>query len=213
MKKLSTLIVTIISLFTFVMVVLPQQAEAQSATIYFSPSTRTVGNGEDFTMTIYLDTAGEDVSGITADFTYDSSIIQATGINVDNSVFQDSLGQVGVAEADYSSPGTIYLSLYTSSGSSYNGTGEVGTVNFTANAEGTATLTYTDDAVVTDTSTTPQNILGTTSSGTVYVGALPSAGLSIFNNFSMVLILLLGAALLIAGTLGVQQYIKEHITS
>ncbi len=206
MKKLLkaklALITIFLSVFCFI-----QPAKAQSsASLSFSPSNKSVSAGETFNTTIMVNTGGASISGVTADFTYDSSILQVNEVVSSNSVL------AGLAEEDYSTAGTVYISRYVPSGNSYSGSGEVATVSFTAKANGTATLAFTDDAVVTNTASSPQNILGTSGSGTVTVGgsSLPTAGILGFENPVVLVAILAGTIFLVSGVLGVRLYFKER---
>ncbi len=206
MKKLSIYLKTFISvLLTFsIYLALPKSVYAQNATLYFSPSSTTVASGQTVTVTVMVNTNGDDISGVTADFTYSSSLIEYVSTDSSNSDFSIE------AEEDHVT-GTVYLSRAVSGGDSFNGIGEIAQVTFRGSSNGTATLSFTDDALVTSSGDDPTDVLGTTSDGTITVGgsgSVPATG--IFDK-PVVIAIGIGAILLICiGSIGVIQYAKDR---
>lgn len=201
MKKLSIIVSILIVFALFFSLGKRNNAYAQNASLYFSPSTYTTGLNQTFSIAIIVDTNGLEVSGVTADFTYPSDILQVVSIDSTNSEF-------GIeAEQDYDST-NVYLSRATSGGTSFSGIGEVAVVNFQAISSETATLTFTDDALVTSSGENPQDVLGTTGQATITAGNLPNTGL--LDRSVTMLFYFLATALICIGSLGVLQYIKER---
>jgi len=120
---------------------------------------------------VYLNTSSINVNGVTADFTYSSEILQITDLEIDDSVFDNFV------ESDYSQVGSLYLSCYSLDG--YTGEGAIAEIIFEPISSGTATLAFTDDAVVLE-SNTSQDVLETPESKVYTVSedliALPETG-------------------------------------
>ncbi len=128
-------------------------------------------DNENITTSIYINTYGANVNGVTADFSYSSDVLEVTEVSTEDSVFDNFV------ENDYSQSGVVYLSCYSIDG--YTGEGSLAKVTFKAIGSGSATLTFTDDAVVleSDTSldllTTPESQIYTVSEDLI---ALPETG-------------------------------------
>ncbi len=200
MKKLFSILITIL-LLILTYGILPKNIYAANPTLYFSPSSTTVSLNQTFAVSVMVNTNSNEVMGVTADFTYPTDKLEL--LSIDSSTSEFSIE----AEQDYSS-GTVYISRAVSGGSSYNGTGVVTVVNFKATASGTSTLTFTDDAVVTDASDEPTNILGTTQTATITCGSVPPTG--IFDKPLLLAGIFLALALIAVGSMGIHQYIKDH---
>jgi len=161
-KKLLT---KIVSIFTLTILTYPfllsSDVYAQNASLYFSPASTTTSVGQSFSVRVMLDTSDEETLGVTADFTYPSNLLQVSSIDSSSSVLPNS------SEEDYSQAGTVYISRYTID--AYSGTGEIVTVNFTALAAGSATLSFTSDAAVAS-SGGDEDILSTTDEATITIG-------------------------------------------
>lgn len=206
MKRLSICFKTLISaLLAFsIYLALPKKIYAQNATLYFSPSSATVASGQTVTITVMVNTNGDDISGVTADFTYSSSLIEYVSTDSSNSDFSIE------AEEDHVT-GTVYLSRAVSGGDSFNGIGEIAQVTFRGSSNGTATLSFTDDALVTSSGDDPTDVLGTTSDGSVTVGASSSVPATGIFDKPVVIAIGIGAILLICiGSVGVIQYAKDR---
>jgi hypothetical protein len=174
--------------------------KAADATLYFSPATYTASLNQTFSIKIYINTGGNNANAVTADFTYPSSRLQVTGITTTSSVFSSE------AEESYSTPGTVNISRFVSGGGSYNGTGEVATINFRSTSSGTSTLAFTSDAAVTDTDAT--NVLGTTTSATISTGTVPATG--VFDRPVLMFTIITSLLLISLGLIGILQYKKER---
>jgi len=206
MKKLSFFLKIVFIAFLTISIYLisPSTVYAQNATLYFSPSSATVSSGQTVTVTVMVNTGEDDISGVTADFTYSSSLIEYVSTDSTNSDFSIE------AEEDHVT-GTVYLSRAVSGGDSFNGIGEIAQVTFRGSSNGTATLSFTDDALVTSSGDTPTDVLGTTTNGTITVGSssgVPATG--IFDK-PVVIAIGIGAILLICiGSIAVIQYAKDR---
>jgi hypothetical protein len=112
-------------------------------------------NFQDNTITtsIFLNTSGNKVNGVTADFTYPSDILKVTDLNVDNSLFSQFI------EKDFSKQGKVYISCYALD--PVQGEGTIATITFEVLTDGTANLNFTRDVAVLDANTS-SNILGPT---------------------------------------------------
>ncbi|MDD3647589.1 MAG: cohesin domain-containing protein [Candidatus Dojkabacteria bacterium] len=195
-KKFSVLIILLI---TFFLIPRTTNAQAGDATLYFSPSTTAVSLNGTISIAVMINTGSHDINTVTADFTYPSSILQVVSIDTTGSEFEVQ------AESDYTS-GTVYISR--GSTGSFTGIGEVVTVNFRGISSGTATLSFTDDALALDTDTVDQ--LGTTSDGTVTVSSssLPNTGL--YDKPLFFLGITIALLFITLGFAGVMQY-KEDL--
>lgn len=208
MKKLSVkfnILLIFIALFLTLSV---EPVNAQSASLYFSPSTRSVGLNQSFSISIMINTGGVAVNGVTADFTYPAARLEVVSIDSSSSEFSIQ------AEEDYTSAGTVYISRAISGGNSFTGTGVVAVVNFRSTTSGTSTLSFTNDAIITSASENPTNVLGTTQTATITAGSIPATGLlDEFSFDSMVGIFITLIGLLSLATLAyIQQVINEKFS-
>ncbi|MBU0975181.1 MAG: cohesin domain-containing protein [Patescibacteria group bacterium] len=203
-------ITTLISAFLISFVCLPNlgvKAQTADASLYFSPVSTSVSLNGTVSVAIMVNTGGNSVNTVTADFTYPTDTLQIINIDSTNSEFSVE------AEEDHTS-GTVYITRATSGGDSYSGIGEVTTINFRGIAAGTATLTFTGDAVVMDADTS-HDILGTASNGTLTVSSssLPNTGL--YDKPLFFLVITIALLFITLGFAGVAQYkedlkIKRH---
>lgn len=200
--KLNILLIFIVSFLTLTV----KPVNAQNASLYFSPSTRSVGINQSFSISIMVNTGSVAVNGVTADFTYPAARLEVVSIDSSSSEFSIQ------AEEDYSSAGTVYISRAVSGGNSFTGIGVVAIVNFRATTSGTSTLTFTDDTIVTSASENPINVLGTTQTATITAGSIPATGLlDEFSFDSMVGIFIILIGLLFLATFAyIQQAINER---
>lgn len=203
MKRLSKIIIVFSQLIAFLIItVIP--VNAQNTTLYFSPSSTSVELNQSFAITIMINTGGDAVNGVTADFTYPSERLEVVSIDSSTSDFSIQ------AEEDYSSAGTVYISRAISGGDSLTGTGVVAIVNFRATTAGTSTLAFTDDAIVTSASEDPTNVLGSTETATITSGSgtLPVAGL--FDKPVLLFGIAIALLLISIGFVGILQYLKDR---
>ncbi len=122
------------------------------------------------TTNLYLDTGGNTIYGITADFTYSSDLLQVTEIATENMLFENFI------ESDFSSPSIVYISCFSING--INDEGNIATIKFESIDSGEAVLEFTDDVLVLDTNS--ENVLSEAIDGTYTITedleALPQTG-------------------------------------
>jgi hypothetical protein len=188
----------IVSTFVFsTLSIINSKVSAQSASLYFSPSSYSVATNQSVAVKIMVNSGGENINGVTADFTYPSQLLEVVSIDATDSIFSIE------AEQTYDTT-TVYISRGTTS--SYSGTGEIATVNFRSISNGTATLSFTDDVLVTSADTS-LDILGATNEGTITIGSVPATGF--FDKPALLFTILTSLLLAGIGSLGVLQYFKE----
>ncbi len=73
-------IILLISL-SLILVSAPKITQAQTATLYFSPSSGTFSQGESFWLTIMVDTKGVAVNAVAAYFSYPEDKLEALGVS------------------------------------------------------------------------------------------------------------------------------------
>lgn len=148
---------------------------------------------------VYLNTGGELVNGVTADFSYPSTLLRVEKIDISNSIFDNFIEQDFTTSSD-----TVYLSCYSLEGVS--GEGEIATVQFRVLQNGKATLEFTDSAAVAEASTST-NILGETDTGTYTINedlsVLPETGVTtgsaVLDALIIIIALVMLALFVIAG--------------
>ena len=117
-----------------------QIAYAQSATLFFSPGTATLVQGEIISVDVMVNTAGEAANAIGAYFTYPLDKLQFLEVQTAGSVmtlFAEQTGASGLVQISGGKPTP-----------GFSGVHKVASVRFLAKASGEATLTFTSDAVV-----------------------------------------------------------------
>lgn len=139
-------------------------AKAQSGSLYFSPSSLEANSGETFSIKIMINTAGTEVTAVACDFSYPQNLLEFVSLDSTNTVFEE------VAEEKTDATGFIYITRFVSPGNTYEGTGEVITVNFKVLASGTATLSFLDSVAATDMET--KDTIGSAQSATIELGAV-----------------------------------------
>lgn len=103
-----------------------------SATLSMSPSSTSVTTGDNLNVSIYEN--GTNVSVVTINMSYDSTKLNCTNVNVASSAFANAISATCAS-------GIATISRYIAPGSTgLNGSQLVGTLQFTATAEGTAQL-------------------------------------------------------------------------
>ncbi len=178
-------------------------SNAQSASLYFSYSSLSVRLNQTFSIKVIINTGGTAVSSATAKFTYPADKLQFISIDGSNSVFDNQTGSTGGG-------GTVTISRYCDPAGcvSYNGTGELATVNFKAIGNGSAQLSIIkNESAVMTYAQSPNNILDSVGTSTIYIGSLPSAG--IFDKPKVVILTSIALILICLGIIGVLQYRKE----
>ncbi len=136
---------------------------------------------------IYVDTGGQSVSGITADFTYPKDKLKVLSIETDNSLCNNFI------EKEVVKAGRINLSCFTIKG--MNGQGDIATIKFQTKDTGKALLKFTSDAAIVDSETT-KNILSKPETATYTINedlsVLPQTGeTQTYVAFGFVLLVLL----------------------
>jgi outer membrane biosynthesis protein TonB len=139
------------------------RAATGPASLSLSPASGTYTTGQAITVQVMVNTGGQPVNAVQADFTYPSSKLQFQSI--------DGAGSVMGIDAS-STGGGGSVSIARGSTSPYTGTGLLATVRFTALASGSAALTFSaSSAVVRSTDNT--NIAGTMT-GASYTLSVPA---------------------------------------
>lgn len=164
LKKISVILITFTAFLIF-----PNNINASEnqATLEFKHVSYDDGI---VTTNLYLDTNGNTVYGVTADFTYSSNIIQIKEIDTENMLFDNYI------ETDSSNNGFVYISCFSING--VNDKGNIATIKFESTQSGEAVLEFTDDVLVLDTNS--ENILSEAIDGTYTITedleALPQTG-------------------------------------
>jgi len=151
-QKSKDIIVLALFLLTVSFLGLSRGVEAQSASLYFAPSTFNVASGEEFSVKVMLNTAGVEVNAVTSDFTYAPDLLEVVSVDSSNSVFDE------VIEENYEESGVIYISMYMTPTELFDGIGEITTINFKALTDTKSELSFTQDVAVTDKNA--QDVLG-----------------------------------------------------
>lgn len=153
-RKYFPFFTSIIIIFSILLLASTQKVNSQDLMLYFSADSDTVTSGEEFSIDIDIDTKGNNINGVTADFSYPSDILEVMEIDTSNSVIDSSV------EEDFSEKGVVYISRFVGRGETYSGSGNIATVKFKAVADGEIVIKFTENAVVTDSNAT--DILETT---------------------------------------------------
>jgi hypothetical protein len=136
---------------------------AGAASLYLNPASGTYTTGQVVSVQIMVNTGGQPVNAVQADFTYPASKLQFSSIDGTGSVMSIDASSTG---------GNGSVSIARGNTSAYTGTGLLATVRFTALASGSAPLTFSaSSAVVRSTDNT--NVLGTMT-GANYTLASPA---------------------------------------
>lgn len=162
MKKLLFCFIVLIASFSF-----GQSVSAQTATLFFSPSSQTLQPGAVFTVTVMVNTGGQQVNAVAAYFTYPVEKLEALQVDTVGSVMQ-------FKTEDTASGGQVRISGGTPT-PGFSGTQLIGSVQFRSlESVGTATLSFSaDSAVFTDVGN--QNILSIPTSGVATFQIVPSS--------------------------------------
>ncbi|MFH1714025.1 MAG: hypothetical protein ABH831_00260 [Candidatus Nealsonbacteria bacterium] len=155
MNMYSKYLIAII-LLSLVVFAFPKGIHAQSATIYFSPSTGSFTVGETFSVKVMVNTAGEAVNVVGAYFSYPTDKVDVLSVDTSGSELtiwaekEAVNGQVKLA-GGLPTPGI-------------SGIKKVASISFKVKASGSLNLQFSgDSAVITDVGN--QNILNLTNSG------------------------------------------------
>src|SRR3989344_473814 len=165
MKKFLFCFSVLVAVFAFA-----QSASAQTATLFFSPVSQTLRPGAIFTVTVMVNTGGQQVNAVAAYFTYPADKLEAIQVDTTGSVMQfkaEATASGGQGRISGGSPTPGFL-----------GSQVLGSVQFRVlQSLGTATLSFTaDSAVLTDAGN--QNILSIPASGiaTFQIAPTPTDG-------------------------------------
>lgn len=135
------------------LVVLPNLALAQAATLSVSPNTGTFKTGCPVTVDINVDTGGAATDGTDVILFYEAAKLSVTSIT-NGTIYSD----YPTANADGS--GKITISGVSSVSSPFSGSGKLATINFTVPAGATGTTTLKFDFAPSDkTKTTDSNVV------------------------------------------------------
>ena len=152
-KKYFTFFILII----LTLIIFPQIIRAQTATLYFSPSSGTFSQGDSFWLTIMVNTAGQAVNAVAAYFSYPEDKLTALGVDTSGSVMtiwaekNAGSGKVEIA-GGLPTPG-------------FSGIKKIASIGFKAKvSSGSVNLKFSEDsAVLTDAEN--KNILSLVKSG------------------------------------------------
>lgn len=122
-----------------------QQKAAPATTISLLPATTNVAPGESFSIDLNIDTAANQFVGYEIYLSYDPSLI-----SIDNVTAVENFFPSQTTDLDFATPGRISLVAFTTppSGSAVSKTGKIMTIEGTALAEGTATISYLPDTLI-----------------------------------------------------------------
>ncbi len=156
MKK----VILLISLFTFHFSLFTFQAQAAGATLSLSPITKSVTNGQTFSVEIRVDTGNESINTVTANLTYPTDKLRAQSVDTSGSFitiwFENNIatasGEIRLT-GSLPTPGTSGTSLL------------FATINFVSLNTGTANVEFANSSAVYRNSDN-SDILGSTQNGT-----------------------------------------------
>lgn len=159
---------------SFILLFFLTPKEAKAASLSLSPATKNVIIGETFTVSVMLDTQGELTSGTDAIILYD-----AAKLSVVSAVLGDLY--TNKVQEDSSTTGKVTFRATAPSGSPFNGSGVLATVQFKAIADGNANVSFdftlgsTVDSNVGKQGTEGEDIL-TSATGATYTIGQSSGG-------------------------------------
>ncbi len=145
---------------------------AAGATLNLNPSTVATSVGQTFTVTINLDTGGANTDGTRAVVLYDKDFLDVSKVTPGTIYGQYPQN----AQVTDPATGTIKISGIANTDTTYSGSGQFASIDFTAKAQGTANIKFdftpgsTTDSNVAD-NATQTDILAQTNSATVTIAA------------------------------------------
>lgn len=149
--------VILFALIILAVLILPEDSLAQSATLYFTPTTGTFSQGESFWVVIMVNTGSQAVNAVAAYFSYPEDQLEPLGINTAGSVmtiFAEKNTGAGKIEISGGTPNPGFTGIY-----------KIASVGFRVKtSSGTAKLQLSEDSAVL-TNAENKNILSLTSSG------------------------------------------------
>lgn len=125
-------LLSLVFVFLFVLFLLPAKT-ADASTLYLSPGSKSVAPGSSFTVQVRLNTGGEAVNAVSAVVNYPADKLTANWTSYSSSAF-------GIQAQDSFGGGTVKMARGNISGVS--GDVNVGSINFTAKAAGSATVYF-----------------------------------------------------------------------
>lgn len=154
----------LVFLYTFLFAV--PRVQAASATLSLSPSSKSVTNGQTFSVEIRVDTAGESINTVTANLSYPTDKLRAQSVDTSGSFvtiwFENN---IGTASGEIRLTGSLPTPGVTGSSLLF------ATVNFVALSTGTAQVEFANSSAVYRNSDN-SDILGTTVDGTYTISEL-----------------------------------------
>ncbi|MEI7578874.1 MAG: cohesin domain-containing protein [bacterium] len=132
---------------------------ASGAELSLFPNNLLARQGEEFVLTVMLNTNNDLVNVVSADLIYPQNQLQVLGIDSSNSI----LGSV--ADENFTKPGVINLSRFLTAGRFYNGNGEIAKIKFRVLHDGISEVKFTDNTAVINSNTL--NILTKRQSSTI----------------------------------------------
>src|SRR3989338_6500185 len=157
-------------LSVLVLLVFPQEAQAQTASLYFSPATATIKQGETVWITVMVNTGGEAANAVAAYFSYPQNIVEAVSVDKTGSImtlFAEESAGSGIVQISGGRPTP-----------GFTGVQKIASVGFRAKtSSGLATLAFSPDAAVLSNSTN-QNILNRSLLGMSVITVSPAASVS-----------------------------------
>jgi hypothetical protein len=144
---------------------------AQTGSLAFDPSSKTIEANKSFTLTVMLNTGEDDINAANVTINYPADIIEFTGFNSGNSVLPNKL-------SESSTDNTIHIERYIST--QFTGSGILTALTFKALVPGSATLTFDATSSLPTGYDTPADALSIRGSATVTVkeaGPIPNTAL------------------------------------
>jgi hypothetical protein len=135
--------------FTFLVLILVVNIKIASAagpSLSLSPTTLSVGNSQNFTVTILVDTATSAIDGVDIlSLHYNPAVLQIVDDDVNQAGVQITAGTllpITVINSADNTAGTVKFSQASSGGSHFTGSGTLATIHFRSIAGGTSPVTF-----------------------------------------------------------------------
>jgi len=153
--------------------VLPSKVGAAAeSTLSFSPSDTTPTVGDTFTVNVNINSGTNEVTGVELHLTFDESKIEAQSITEGTFFTNPNTTTPSISNTN----GTIsYTLLVPPGGTGVTGTGTVAVITFKAIAAGNVSLTFSSQTLVTAAGESGVNVLASSPSKTITVGASTSS--------------------------------------
>lgn len=144
----------------------PATQAAGTATMSLSPASKTLNQGESFSVQIMEDSNTEPVNAVQANLTYESTMLEVSSVDYTGSAFE-------IKAEETIESGLIRIARGVAGGSSVTESQTVATVNFKAKTNpGTTTVSFVDGTALVR-STDNVDILGSTTPGIYTIGDPP----------------------------------------